>query len=117
MRTLAILRNPALDFKELEKVVTQDVSLSYKLLRYINSAAVGMPNKIDSIHRALVVAGTSCIRAWATLIVLSSIDDKPHELMIIALIRAKMCELIAAALKEKAKENFLPSVCSPLWMP
>lgn len=106
LRTLALLQDPALDFKELEKAITQDVSLSYKLLRYINSAATGMPRKIDSIHQALVIAGTSCIRSWATLIALSSIDDKPHELMIIALIRAKMCELIAISTKEKAKENF-----------
>ncbi|MEQ6342652.1 MAG: HDOD domain-containing protein [Gammaproteobacteria bacterium] len=113
LRTLGVLQNPRLDLEELAEVIAQDVSLSYKLLRYINSAAVAMPRKIDSVRQALVIAGLNCIRSWATLIALSSIDDKPQELMSIALIRGKMCELIAEKTREKDKETFFIGNYSP----
>ena len=95
MRLLAKLQQPDVDMEDLEQLIIQDVSLTYRLLRYINSAAFALPNKIDSIHRALVMIGTKTIKNWVSLLLLSRIDDKPMELMRTALIRARMCELLA----------------------
>ncbi len=106
LRTLGVLQNPSLSLAKLEEVVAQDVTLSYKLLRYINSAAVSLPRKVDSIHQALVIAGTDCIRMWATLMALSNVDDKPHSLMATALTRAKMSELLAKAMGLKDLQTF-----------
>ena len=106
LRTLNILQNPQAEIKDIETTIAQDVALSYKLLRYINSAAVAFPKKVDSIHQALIIAGTQCIRLWATLIVLSNISEKPHEIMVIALARAKMCELLAEKMQLKNKDSF-----------
>lgn len=106
LRTLGILQNPSLSFDNLKEVVAQDVTLSYKLLRYINSAAVALPRKVDSIHQALIIAGINCIRMWATLMVLSNVDDKPHSLMTTALTRAKMSELLANAMGLKDLHTF-----------
>ena len=106
LRTLGVLQNPSLTLASLEEVVAQDVTLSYKLLRYINSAAVSLPRKVDSIHQALVIAGTNCIRMWATLIALSNVDDKPHSLMATALTRAKMSELLAKSMGSKDLQTF-----------
>ncbi len=106
LRTLGILQNPSLSFASLEEIVVQDVTLSYKLLRYINSAAAGLPRKVDSIHQALVIVGTNCIRMWATLLVLSNVDDKPTSLMTTALTRAKMSELLAHAMGLKDLQTF-----------
>ena len=106
LRTLNILQNPQAEIKDIEATIAQDVALSYKLLRYINSAAVAFPKKVDSIHQALIIAGTQCIRLWATLIVLSNISEKPHEIMVIALARAKMCELLAEKMQLKNKDSF-----------
>ncbi len=105
LRTLSILQNPHAEIKDIETTIAQDVALSYKLLRYINSAAVSLPNKVDSIHKALIIAGTECIRLWATLIVLSNISEKPHELMTIAMARAKMCELLAEKMQLENKDS------------
>ena len=95
MRLLAELQKPNASVVRLEALVSQDVGLSYKLLRYINSAFFGLPRTVDSIQRAIVFLGTKAIQKWATLLVLARVDDKPNELMVTALIRAKMCELLA----------------------
>src|SRR3712207_8243244 len=62
--------------------------LSYKLLRYVNSAFFSLPRKVSSVREALVLLGTSSIRRWASLLVLADIDDRPHELLVTALVRA-----------------------------
>jgi EAL and modified HD-GYP domain-containing signal transduction protein len=95
MRLLAKINEPNLDFKDLEKLIIHDVSLSYRILRYINSALYSLSNKVESIHRAITLLGLKAIRSWITILAMSKIDDKPYELMMVALSRAKMCETLA----------------------
>ncbi|TNF39185.1 MAG: HDOD domain-containing protein, partial [Gammaproteobacteria bacterium] len=93
---LSSLQNPEVDFAEIEAILAQDVTLSYKLLRYINSAAFSLRREIDSIKDAAVLLGVTNIRNWVTLILMSKLtDEKPAELIVIAMIRGKMCELLA----------------------
>jgi len=99
MKVLASLQSPDLDTNELTQTISQDVTLSYRLLRYINSAQFGLGKQIDSIKRAVVMLGRNTIRNLASLIALSQIDDKPHELFVTAMIRAKMAESVSKALK------------------
>jgi len=106
LQTLAKLQNPDVDFRELEEIISRDVSLSYKLLRVINSAFYALPRRVDSLRRALAMLGTRMITTWVSLIILSGIDDKPHELMVTAMVRAKMCEMLAQALAQAGKEAF-----------
>ena len=90
------LNDPALEASELEKTLAVDVTLSYKLLRYVNSAAFGMRREIESLKDAIVLVGLNTIRNWATLILLGSINTgRPRELIKVAMIRARMCELLA----------------------
>jgi len=89
---LAKLQDPFLDFHDLEDLVKNDVALSVKLLRYVNSASVGLPRTVDSISQAIGLIGTERMRQWASLMVLAQAGDKPSELMRVALIRAHMCE-------------------------
>jgi EAL and modified HD-GYP domain-containing signal transduction protein len=97
MRMMAELQNPKINIKGLEKLISQDPTMSYKLMRYINSAAFTLSTRVDSIHHAIVYLGEKEIKRWATLIALTGIDDKPDELITTSLIRGKMCELISAA--------------------
>lgn len=92
------LQNPDTSLEELEQVIVQDVTLSYKLLRYINSAVFFGRRELSSIREAIIYLGRNAIKGWATLIALSGIDDNPTALIVTALIRAKMCERLAAAL-------------------
>ncbi|TLS66272.1 EAL domain-containing protein [Mariprofundus erugo] len=81
---------------ELQFDITHDLALSYKLLKYINSAALGLRTRIDSIPHALNMLGIKNIRLWLSIILLSSFSqDKPPELMIIALSRGRFLELWA----------------------
>ena len=90
------LNDPALEASELEKTLAGDVTLSYKLLRYVNSAAFGMRRGIEALKDALILVGITTIRNWATLILLGSINTgRPRELIKVAMIRARMCELLA----------------------
>ena len=89
---LAKLQDPLLELHDLEDLVKNDVALSVKLLRYVNSASVGLPRSVDSISQAIGLVGTERMRQWASLLVLAQTGDKPSELMRVALIRAHMCE-------------------------
>ncbi|MEO6697117.1 MAG: HDOD domain-containing protein [Gammaproteobacteria bacterium] len=106
LRLLAKLQDPVTSIRELETLISQDVSMSYKLLHSLNSAFYSLPRKIESIHQALVMLGNQWLKTWASLLLLSSIHDKPQELMQMAMTRAKMCELLATAKRLSAKEIF-----------
>ena len=104
VQLLKEINQPEMDFDQLGKIIQRDVSLSYKLLRFINSAAFGIPNEIHSIRHALNLLGVNEFKKWISLVLLSQIgSDKPNELMINSLIRAKFCELTAASIGQKAK--------------
>jgi EAL and modified HD-GYP domain-containing signal transduction protein len=93
------VNNPELDVKELAKAISQDPSLSYKLLRYINSAIYSLRRPVASIEHAITLLGHEKIRTWASLILLSSFSDKLHEVIVSGAVRASMCEQIARTLK------------------
>jgi len=73
--------------------------MSVRVLRYINSAQFGFGKEVDSIQQAIMMLGRTTIRNLANLVSMSQIEDKPHELLIISMIRAKMSENIAHLLK------------------
>lgn len=106
LRLLGRLHDPDVTISELEKLISQDVSLSYRLLRYINSAFFALPRKVESLHQAIVYLGNASIKTWVTLIAMSGIDDKPSELLTVALVRGKMCELLATRLNLPDKDRY-----------
>ena len=90
------LQNPEITSEELEQILVQDITLSYKLLRYINSASFSLRREVDSIKDAIVLLGLNNLKDWITLIMMSKvIESKPTELIVIGMIRGKMCELLA----------------------
>jgi c-di-GMP phosphodiesterase len=93
LRVVAALQDPSVQLAELEHLIGRDVALSFRLLRYINSAFFGLRFEISSIGQALALLGVENLRRWATLTVLASIDGKPPELTVTALVRARFCEL------------------------
>ncbi len=105
LRLVSALNQPDADLKQIESLIAQDVALSYKLLRYINSAYFSLPRRVESIQRAVALLGLQTIRSWATLISLSGIENSRSDLMTIALIRAKMCELLGEQLGLKQRDS------------
>ena len=101
LELLRLLNDVATEFDELEAVVSRDVSLSYRLLRHLNSPAVGLRRRVTSIRESLVLLGERNVRKWATLVVFGSVGGgKPSALLKSAQVRARMCEQLAQATGE-----------------
>lgn len=105
LRLLARIYDPEIDIVEIEKLLSMDPGLSYKILRFINSAALSLPRKIDSIKQAVVYLGLQRIRAWASLIALSRVKNKPQELFNKSLIRAHMCAQLIEQVHPENRES------------
>ena len=116
LNILSKLQNPDLDFDEFESILAQDVTLTYKLMRYINSAAFPIRREVDSIKDAIVLLGIKNMKDWVTLIMMSKIiENKPNELIVTAMARGKMCELIAEKYHPEIKHQmFLVGLFSVL---
>lgn len=99
---------PEVNFNNIESVVKHDVSISYKLLRFINSAFFSFDTEVKSIKQALVLLGINEFRKWMSLIILKGMSgDKPEELLVISISRARFCELIAENVKLKEQHTDL----------
>ncbi|MEA2421249.1 MAG: hypothetical protein QOF55_348 [Thermoleophilaceae bacterium] len=105
VRLLSRLNDNDVGFDELQEIIGRDVALSYNLLRFINSAFFALPRRVDSIRDALVLLGSINVRKWATLMSLAESQDKPRELVVTALVRARMCELLARAYHDRDTEG------------
>lgn len=109
---------PSLLYDELAGLIEQDVSMSYKLLKFINSAWFGLKYEIKSIKHALVLLGPQEIKRWLSVAVIRDTgQDKPYELLLRCLSRAKLAELIAEQLSgfsRRASELFLMGLLSPI---
>jgi len=116
LRLLRELRHPELDFDRLEEMIRCDISLTYKLFRYVNSALFARRHELRSIKEALLVLGESGIRRWITLATLPALAaGTAHELMVHALVRARFCELLAdAAHSRPSSDAFLAGLFSLL---
>ncbi|HET8805738.1 MAG TPA: HDOD domain-containing protein [Gaiellales bacterium] len=98
MRMMAVLQDPDCELDDLEHAISNDLGLSIRLLRWINSAYFLLPRKVGSVREALMMLGVRNVRSWALLMTLAGIEDQPGELIRTAMTRAKMCELVAQAL-------------------
>jgi len=93
---------PDVEFEKLEEIIKHDISLTYRLLRFINSAYFNFSMKVESIRHVLLLIGMREIKKWASIIALGAIgEDKPVELLNISLVRAKFCEFIAEEIGQK----------------
>lgn len=82
-----------LDLKKIEGLIKKDVSVSFKLLRFINSAYFTRRNSIDTIKDAITFLGTDELKRFINIVVISDLSsDKPNELVRTSIIRARMCE-------------------------
>ena len=98
MRLVAKLHDPHVRIDELENLIKRDPGLCYKLLLYINSSSCGLRNQIASIRQAAALVGLRRLRVWVGLLAFGMLKDKTPELVVMANVRAKMCELLATQL-------------------
>lgn len=106
LQLLKVLHNAELDYGEIEHVLSRDLSFSYRLLRYLNSALFGLRSEVRSIRHALSMLGEILIKRWVAMVVLAAIaSDKPAELLRVALLRARFCELLSLPLVSREEQG------------
>ena len=88
---------PEIDLPKITQIFERDVNLSYKLLRYTNSAAFKRRTEISTIKQALVVLGKYELKKFLSLLFTAAVSgDKPVELLKMAMVRARFCENLAS---------------------
>ncbi len=92
---LAELHSDQATVDRIARQIETHATVSYQLLRILNSASVGLTRQISSIREAVVMLGTRRIIELVSVLVLAAFDHKPRELLSIGLTRARMCELLA----------------------
>lgn len=115
LRLMHALHDPDLSVHQLENLVKHDPALCFLILRTVNSAAYALRTTVQSIREALVLLGRDTVRRWASLWALAGLSQHAHaELLTMATIRARCCELLGASTgdDDAASEGFLVGMCS-----
>lgn len=100
LRVLGGLQRPGITMEEAAGVVEQDVVMSYKLLKCLNSASVGLRQTVNSVRHGLVLLGVPRVRAWVQIMGICSITtNKPDELLRLSVMRASLCRSLAEGRK------------------
>ncbi|WP_196604346.1 EAL and HDOD domain-containing protein [Pectinatus haikarae] len=94
------------DINRIENIIKNDLSLIHKLLKYINSPYIGIPNEVRNLRQAIALLGINGVRNWVNLVCIRDLSsEKPNELFVILLIRAKFCELTTENISAKNSEK------------
>jgi len=94
------------NIKKIEDIIKIDVSFSYKLLKYINSASFGFVTEINSIKQALVLLGKDEVTKWLSLLIINTIGENKNECLVSSSVtRAKFGELIAPKMNVKCRAS------------
>lgn len=115
LQLITAVAAPGLDYNAVEDLLKQDPSLLYRLLRYLNSPALGLRQEITSIRHALTLLGEKEFRRWVSVFAVVALSSgKPPELVRTALTRAYFCEDFStpAGLAENGSSLFLMGILS-----
>jgi EAL and modified HD-GYP domain-containing signal transduction protein len=89
------------DIERLEQTLKRDPSLAFKLLRYMNSAAFGLPVEVSSFRHAIMLLGYARLKRWlALLLTTASKDHTMRPIMYGALRRGLMMEELAKSMDD-----------------
>ena len=113
LRMLEAVSKPELDNDVIENLVKSEASICYRLLRYLNSAAFAFQNEIHSVRHALSLMGERETRRWVRLVAtLAAAQQKSNELVVMALVRARFCELLSPKIQHGDSDLFLLGLLS-----
>ncbi len=96
LRLVALLQNDESSINDVERLISQDVSLTYRVLRCINSSYYNFSRKVESIRQAIVILGFEKLRQLCALIALQELEDRPPSALLDSMARARMCEQLGA---------------------
>lgn len=103
---LRVLAKPDATIEEIEHELCRDPRVPYKLLKIVNSPITGLRRTVESLKEAVVIIGLSKLKRWCYLTAMSNIEGLPQELMRVALIRARMCEILCDQIGETDPSSY-----------
>lgn len=106
IRLLQAVSQPELDLDEVSNALEADPTLTYRLLRMVNSAAHALNRRITSVREIVIYLGENEVRRIATLVVLGSIAGNHEHLLLEAVARARFCDALAAQLGQSGSQQF-----------
>lgn len=113
IQLLQSVSRPEMDWQEVEEIIKRDATLYYRLLRYLNSAAFGFRDEVHSVRHALITLGEDPFRRWCRLAAIFEMSqNRPSDLMLSALVRARFGELIGEKVKHDGIDLFLLGLLS-----
>lgn len=93
-----LMEQEEMDIKDLAAAIRSDVSVSFRLLSFLNSASFGFRQNIQSIEQAIMMLGWLKLKSWLRAVLLVDMtgkDEVPQELAALSLQRGKFFELLA----------------------
>ena len=117
LELLSEVRKPEPEFDTIADIVAHDPGLSYRVLRLVNSAAFRLQTEITSIKRALIMMGMNEIKEWFPALIMTTLTrEKPDELVIMSVVRARFAEILAkeSSLSGRSGELFLTGLFSSI---
>jgi EAL and modified HD-GYP domain-containing signal transduction protein len=95
IRLLAEVTKKEIELDRMREIIASDVAITYKLLRFLNSAYYYLLQKVKSVRHGVALLGEKELRNFCMLVIISELaTDKPDELVRLVLIRAKLCEML-----------------------
>jgi EAL and modified HD-GYP domain-containing signal transduction protein len=115
IQILKLLHDDPLDFRKLSELVKLDASLTYRLLRLVNSPMCAIRQEVRSIETALIAVGEDNFRHIATLAIASELNaSQPAEILRMAFVRGRFCEQAAEQCALAPGEQYLLGLLSLL---
>jgi len=109
------LLTETMDLRKLGRMVKKDASLTYRLLRLVNSPLYAVRTEIRSIEEALMMVGEETFRRIAMLAIASEFNaNRPPEILRMAFVRGRLCELGAGLCALGQAEQYLLGMFSLL---
>ncbi len=111
LKLLAEVTKKEIELERLREIISADVAITFKLLRFLNSAYYYLLQKVRSVQHGVALLGERELRRFCLLVIISELaTEKPDELVRVVLVRAKFCELLGNAAN-------LPEIdCANLYM-
>lgn len=95
LQLLAQVNDDNVTLDDVADILSREVSLGVRALKYVNSPLSGVRTEVTSIKQAAVLLGRDTIRNWVMLMIVANMNDKPPELFSMALIRGRFCQICA----------------------
>ncbi len=108
LKLISELQHEDLNIRKVETLIKNDLSISFKLLKFLNSAYFKRPNPINTIKEGITYLGVDELKKFLSVVTVSDLNrDKPNELIRRSVVRAMMCEKLGTIIRTEFTQDEL----------